>query len=87
MRKEARIACSHVTSLQALKTDETKEKTEGGGTRYFFRDKNTDVRAFATLSSKRTPAADEERSPRTGRGKKIICPFCKNNHELDVSLK
>ena len=87
MRKEARMACNPVTSLQALKTDETKEKIEGGRMRYSFRDKNTDVRAFATFSSKRTPAADEECSPSTGRSKQIICSFCKDNHELDVCMK
>ena len=66
MRKEARIVCNPVTSLQALKTEETKEKIDS------FRDKNADVRAFATLSSKRTPASDEERSPSTGRSKQIM---------------
>ena len=87
MRKEARIACNPVTSLQALRTDETKEKIEGGKTRYPFRDKNVDARTLATLSSKRTPDAEEERTPSTGISKQIICPFCKDSHELDVCAK
>ena len=83
MRKEARIACNPVTSLQALKTEETKEKTEGGRTRPPYRDKNNDVRALATGSSN----AVGERGPSTGGSKRIICPFCKDNHELDACTK
>ena len=86
-RKEARIACNPVTSLQALRTDETKEKFEGGGTKYPFRDKNIDARALATFSSRRTPDADEECTPSTGTSKQIVSPFCKDNHELDVCAK
>ena len=40
MRKQARIACNPVTSLQALKTEETKEKNEGRRTKPPFQDKN-----------------------------------------------
>lgn len=87
MRKEARIACNPVTSLQALKTEETKEKTEGRRTRPPFRDKNNDVRALATVSSKETSDAVEERGPSTGGSKRIICPFCKGNNELDACTK
>ena len=48
-----------MTSLQALRTDKIKEKIEGGRTRHSFRDKNADVRALVTFSSKRTPNADQ----------------------------
>lgn len=61
--------CVTVTSLQALKTEETKEKIKGGRTKYSLWDKNTDVRALATVSSKVTSDAVEEGSPSTGSNK------------------
>ena len=83
MRKEARIACNPVTSPQALKVEEAKDKVEPGRSKYNSRDKGDfRARTFATKS--------EEKSRNTvtdSSSKRIICAFCKNNHELDLCEK
>ena len=77
--KEARISCNPVTSLQALKADENKERGENSRAKYTSRDKlSTNLRTFAISSSERNPDTVKERSPGT---------FCKDNHELDSCAK
>lgn len=88
LEKEARISCNPVTSLQALKSEDTKDKVNPGRTRYTARDKgNFDLRAFATGSSEEKRDAVKESSPSTSISRRIVCPFCKDNHELDLCMK
>ena len=83
MRKEARIACNPVTSLQALKAEEAKDKVEPGRSKFNSRDKGDfRVRTFATKSEEKSGNAMADSS-----SKKIFCAFCKNNHELDLCEK
>lgn len=83
MRKEARVACNPVTSPQALKMEEAKDKVESGRLKYNARDKgNFRARALATKSEEKDGNTATDSS-----SKRIICAFCKNNHELDLCEK
>ena len=83
MRKEARIACNPVTSPQALKAEGAKDKVEPGRSKNSSRDKgDVRVRTFATKSEEKSGNAVTD-----SNSKKIICAFCKNNHELDLCEK
>ena len=80
--------CNPVTSLQGLKTEENKDKVARGRTRYTARDKgNSCLRAFATGSSEEKGDAGRESRPSSSSNKRIVCPFCKDNHELDMCMK
>ena len=86
--KEARISCNPVTSLQALKADENKERGENSRAKYTLRDKlSPNLRTFATSSSEGNSDAVKESSPGTSGGKRTVCTFCKDNHELDSCAK
>ena len=86
--QETRISCNPVTSLQALKADENKERGENSRARYTLRDKlSTDLRTFATSSSEGNPGAVKEGNPGISGGKRSVCTFCKYNHELDSCVK
>ena len=86
--KEARISCNPVTSLQSLKADENKERGENSRAKYTLRDKlSTDLRTFATSSSNGNPGAVKEGNPGISGGKRTVCTFCKDNHELDSCVK
>ena len=83
MRKEARIACNPVTFPQALKAEEAKDKVEPGRSKNSSRDKGDfRVKTFATKSEEKSGNAVTD-----SNSKKIICAFCKNNHELDLCEK
>ena len=88
LEKEARILRSPVTFLQALKTEESKDKVDPGRTRYTARDNgNSCLRAFATGSSEEKGAAISESRPSSSSSKLIVCLFYKDNHELDMCMK
>lgn len=71
--KKARISCNPVTSLQALKADENKERGENSKAKYTSRDKlSTNFRTFATSSSKGNPDTVKESSPRTTGGEDCL---------------
>ena len=83
MRKEARIACNPVTSPQALRAEEAKDKVTPGRSKFNSQDKGDfRVRTFATKSEEKSGNVVADSS-----SKKIICAFCKNNHELDLCEK
>lgn len=86
--KEARISCNPVTSLQALKADENKERGENFRARNTLRDKlNTDLRTFATFSSEGNPDVAKGGNHGVSSGKRNVCTFCKDSHELDSCVK
>ena len=82
---EARMSCNPVTSLQALKTGETNNSNPRG-TNFNPREKgNFYARTLATGSSEEKENAVEKTS--SSNTKRVICPFCKENHELDLCVK
>jgi len=45
------------------------------------------LRAFATGSSEEKGDAVSESKPSSSSNKRIVCPFCKDKHELDTNMK
>ena len=85
VKRKARISCNPVTSLQALKAGETN-KSNPRRTNFNPREKgNFDARTLATGSSEEKENAVEKTS--SSNRKRVICPFCKENHELDLCVK
>ena len=86
MRREARIACNPVTSPQALKVEEAKDKVYPGRGNYIARERrNFGARIMVTGSSEVRGSTVKNSSPTNARG--ITCAFCKDNHELDLCEK
>ena len=79
---------SPVTSLQALKTEESKDKVDPGRTRYTARNNgNSCLKAFATGSSEEKGDAISKSRPSSSSSKRIVFLFYKDNHELDMCMK
>ena len=70
---------SPITSLQALKTEESKDKYDPGRKRHTARDNgNSCLRAFATGSSEEKGDAVSESRPSSSSSKRIVCLFYKD---------
>ena len=85
VKREGRISCNPVTSLQALKAGETNNSNPRR-TNFNRREKgNLDSRTLATGSSGEKENAVEKTS--SSNTKRVTCPFCKENHEPDLCVK
>ena len=85
IKREAGISCNPVTSLQVLKAGETN-KSNSRRTNFNPRKKgNFDARTLATSSSEERENAVEKTS--SSNTKRVIFPFCKENHKLDLWVK
>ncbi|XP_060575232.1 uncharacterized protein LOC132732747 [Ruditapes philippinarum] len=75
---EAKVACDPVTSLQSLKGDQQRSEPDHLNRRYKHEELRKPVRSHSYLTETRSKPPSS-----VSQSVKVICHFCKRNHDLD----